>query len=144
MGVRVLGLHLLRPYPPAALFPVHQASSLFHNKYYTIRCEPGPLHGRRFVSVGNSAVDGLASSAPEGLRTVPTLQAETNADVNGHELASHAEEADDRVVTTFRWPAALEGQDISVIGACYALRHLVLPELASCMRTNGRGADRVE
>ncbi|CAL8467114.1 g6650 [Coccomyxa elongata] len=45
------------------------------------------------------------------------VRAETNADVNGHELALHAEEEDDRVVTTFRWPAALGGQDISVIGS---------------------------
>lgn len=116
MGVRVLGLHLLRPYPPAALSPVHQASSFFLKRHFTVQCEPGPLHGRRFVSVGNSAVDGLASSAPEGLRAVPILQAETSTDVNGHELALHAEKEDDRVVTTFRWPAALGGQDISVIG----------------------------
>ena len=75
------------------------------------------------MNVGNSAVDGLASSAPEGLRAVPVLQAETSTDVNGDELALHAEEEDDRVVTTFRWPAALGGQDISVVGAWCAVRH---------------------
>ena len=82
---------------------------------------------RRTLDVGVLAIDGLASSAPEGLRALPTLERGADTSVHLPEGALTTEDDDDRVVTTFRWPAALGGQDVSVVGTIDAMapkRHI--------------------
>ena len=76
---------------------------------------------RRTLNVGVLAIDGLASSALEGLRAVPTLESETDTSDCIPQGVLTAEDDEDRVVTTFRWPAALGGQDVSVVGAIHAM-----------------------
>lgn len=79
------------------------------------RFQHGHSTVRTFVATGESA-----SSSPVDLPArndyVASNGEATLPDINGN--GSGPEDADDgRVVTTFRWPSALGGQDVSVVGA---------------------------
>lgn len=63
------------------------------------------------------------SSAPE--TTLPQQQAppiyqleDSSLSDAGPEEPNHAPRSEDNVICTFRWPAALPGQDVSVVGKC--------------------------
>lgn len=96
-----------------------------------IGCQLQLRSSRRTRTLGRLAIDGLASSASEGLRAVPTLERETETSVYSPPGVLNEEDDDDRVVTTFRWPAALGGQDVSVVGETDTSRPQLNPETFS-------------
>lgn len=120
MGVRV---ECPQSGSPAACLLYNQSPKFLSQVTSTsIPCQRVSRNRKSAGCVGVSAVDGRTSSASEGVRGVPTLQADTIISVNGQQLdLDPEEEEDNRVVTTFRWPAALGGQDVSVVGATHSL-----------------------
>jgi hypothetical protein len=71
-------------------------------------------------------------------RSLPLRQAKTADLSNGVSLDDTIEE-DERVVTTFRWPAALAGEDVSVLGArsdCRCVPQKLIVPILPCSATN--------